>query len=82
MTVHDAVVCNAAMPIPYFFTWGLTYLLRSLTVLISHLAVFAAQYRALLTLGFIHFQPGQQTHDAVDTGVSLLLLRSVHDPKM
>ena len=82
MTVHNAVVCDAAMPIPYFFARGLTYLLRSLAVLISHLAAFSAQYRALLTLGFAHFQPGRQTRDAVDTGVSPLLLRSVHDPEM
>lgn len=49
----------------------------SLTVLVSHLAVLTARYRALPTLGFTHFQPGWQTCNAVDVGASLLFLRSV-----
>ncbi|KAF9221804.1 Adenylosuccinate lyase [Gyrodon lividus] len=44
-----------------FIRTGLTYLLKSLAVLISRLSGFAAQYRALPTLGFTHFQPAQLT---------------------
>jgi adenylosuccinate lyase len=44
-----------------FLRTGLTYLLRSLTVVISRLSEFATQYRALPTLGFTHFQPAQLT---------------------
>ncbi|OJA14344.1 hypothetical protein AZE42_10673 [Rhizopogon vesiculosus] len=44
-----------------FMRTGLTYLLKSLAVLISRLSAFAAQYRALPTLGFTHFQPAQLT---------------------
>ncbi|KAF8633828.1 hypothetical protein AX15_001239 [Amanita polypyramis BW_CC] len=44
-----------------FLRQGLTYLIRSLAVLISRLSAFAAQYRALPTLGFTHFQPAQLT---------------------
>jgi adenylosuccinate lyase len=44
-----------------FLRTGLTYLLKSLAVLISRLSTFAAQYRALPTLGFTHFQPAQLT---------------------
>ena len=44
-----------------FIRTGLTYLLKSLAVLISRLSAFAAQYRALPTLGFTHFQPAQLT---------------------
>lgn len=44
-----------------FIREALTYLLRSLSVLISRLSAFAAQYRALPTLGFTHFQPAQLT---------------------
>jgi adenylosuccinate lyase len=40
---------------------GLDYLIRSLSILISRLSTFAAQYRALPTLGFTHFQPAQLT---------------------
>ena len=39
----------------------MTYLIRSLAVLISRLSAFAAQYRALPTLGFTHFQAAQLT---------------------
>ncbi|OAX34248.1 Adenylosuccinate lyase [Rhizopogon vinicolor AM-OR11-026] len=44
-----------------FMRTGLTYLLKSLAVLISRLSAFAAQYRALPTLGFTHFQPARFT---------------------
>lgn len=44
-----------------FLRTGLTYLLKSLAVLISRLSTFAAEYRALPTLGFTHFQPAQLT---------------------
>jgi len=44
-----------------FIRQALTYLLHSLSVLISRLSAFAAQYRALPTLGFTHFQPAQLT---------------------
>ncbi|TFK62965.1 Adenylosuccinate lyase [Pluteus cervinus] len=44
-----------------FLRTGLTYLIRSLSVLISRLSAFAAQYRDLPTLGFTHFQPAQLT---------------------
>jgi len=57
---------------------GLTYLLKSLAVLVSHVAAFAALYRVLPTLGFTHFQPGWQTRDAVDPGAPLFLLKSVY----
>ncbi|KIY48552.1 Adenylosuccinate lyase [Fistulina hepatica ATCC 64428] len=44
-----------------FLRVGLTYLIRSLAVLISRLSAFAAQYRDLPALGFTHFQPAQLT---------------------
>ncbi|EKM76591.1 hypothetical protein AGABI1DRAFT_78333 [Agaricus bisporus var. burnettii JB137-S8] len=44
-----------------FLRTGLTYLVRSLGILISRLQAFAAQYRDLPTLGFTHFQPAQLT---------------------
>ncbi|KAG6335083.1 hypothetical protein ID866_4011 [Astraeus odoratus] len=44
-----------------FMRTGLTYLLKSLAVLISRLSAFAAEYRALPTLGYTHFQPAQLT---------------------
>jgi len=44
-----------------FLREGLTYLIRSLGILISRLSAFAAQYRDLPTLGFTHFQPAQLT---------------------
>lgn len=44
-----------------FLRIGLTYLIRSLGVLISRLSAFAAEHRALPTLGFTHFQPAQLT---------------------
>ncbi|KAH8823959.1 adenylosuccinate lyase [Flagelloscypha sp. PMI_526] len=44
-----------------FLREGLGYLIKSLCVLISRLSSFAAQYRALPTLGFTHFQPAQLT---------------------
>ncbi|KAL0952814.1 hypothetical protein HGRIS_007039 [Hohenbuehelia grisea] len=44
-----------------FLRTGLTYLIQSLSVLISRLSAFAAQYRDLPTLGFTHFQPAQLT---------------------
>ena len=44
-----------------FLREGLTFLIRSLSALISRLSGFAAQYRDLPTLGFTHFQPAQLT---------------------
>ncbi|KAK7048701.1 Adenylosuccinate lyase [Favolaschia claudopus] len=44
-----------------FLREGLDYLIKSLSILISRLSTFAAQYRALPTLGFTHFQPAQLT---------------------
>ncbi|KAF8637105.1 hypothetical protein AX17_003009 [Amanita inopinata Kibby_2008] len=44
-----------------FLRQGLTYLIRSLAVLVSRLSAFASQYRSLPTLGFTHFQPAQLT---------------------
>lgn len=44
-----------------FLREGLTYLIRSIGVLISRLSAFAAQYRDLPALGFTHFQPAQLT---------------------
>lgn len=44
-----------------FLRTGLDYLIRSLSILISRLSAFAAQYRDLPTLGFTHFQPAQLT---------------------
>ncbi|KAJ7657804.1 L-Aspartase-like protein [Mycena polygramma] len=44
-----------------FLRTGLDYLIRSLSILISRLSAFAAEYRALPTLGFTHFQPAQLT---------------------
>ncbi|KAG6820547.1 hypothetical protein H0H93_015432 [Arthromyces matolae] len=44
-----------------FLRTGLTYLIKSLSVLISRLSAFAAEHRALPTLGFTHFQPAQLT---------------------
>ncbi|KAG6816830.1 Phosphoribosylglycinamide formyltransferase [Tephrocybe sp. NHM501043] len=44
-----------------FLRTGLSYLIKSLGVLISRLSMFAEQYRDLPTLGFTHFQPAQLT---------------------
>ncbi|RXW12051.1 hypothetical protein EST38_g13804 [Candolleomyces aberdarensis] len=44
-----------------FIREALTLLIRSLSILISRLSGFAAQYRDLPTLGFTHFQPAQLT---------------------
>ncbi|KZP27987.1 Adenylosuccinate lyase [Athelia psychrophila] len=44
-----------------FIRQGLTYLIQSISVLISRLSSFAAEHRALPTLGFTHFQPAQLT---------------------
>ncbi|KAJ7590448.1 L-Aspartase-like protein [Mycena floridula] len=44
-----------------FLRTGLDYLINSLSILISRLSSFAAEYRALPTLGFTHFQPAQLT---------------------
>ncbi|KIY73279.1 adenylosuccinate lyase [Cylindrobasidium torrendii FP15055 ss-10] len=44
-----------------FLREGLGYLIRGLAVLITRLSSFAAEYRALPTLGFTHFQPAQLT---------------------
>lgn len=40
---------------------GVDYLIRSLSILISRLSSFAAQYKDLPALGFTHFQPAQLT---------------------
>jgi len=65
MVVHNADLI--------FLYTGFTYF-KSLAVLVSRVAAFAAQYRALPALGFTHFQPGRQTRDVVDPSASLLLL--------
>lgn len=44
-----------------FIREALTMLIKKLAVVIDRLAKFAAEYRALPTLGFTHFQPGQLT---------------------
>ncbi|KAG6830142.1 adenylosuccinase ade13 [Tricholoma furcatifolium] len=44
-----------------FLHTGMTYLIRSLSVLISRLTAFAEEHRSLPTLGFTHFQPAQLT---------------------
>ncbi|KAI5991238.1 L-Aspartase-like protein [Pisolithus albus] len=44
-----------------FIRTGLTYLLKSLAVLISRLSAFARENGGLPTLGFTHFQPAQLT---------------------
>lgn len=44
-----------------FIREALTMLIKKLAVVIDRLASFAAEYRALPTLGFTHFQPGQLT---------------------
>ncbi|KAG5650972.1 Phosphoribosylglycinamide formyltransferase [Sphagnurus paluster] len=44
-----------------FLREGLTFLIRSISVLISRLSAFADANRALPTLGFTHFQPAQLT---------------------
>lgn len=44
-----------------FLRTGLSYLIRSLGVLIARLSAFASQQRATPTLGFTHFQPAQLT---------------------
>ena len=51
MAVHNADLI--------FLHTGLTYLLKSLAVLVSRVAAFAAQYKPLPTLGYTHFQPAQ-----------------------
>jgi len=47
-------ICDRSNADLRYLRTGLTYLLESLAVHISRLAVF---YRALPTLGFTHFQP-------------------------
>ncbi|CDZ98090.1 adenylosuccinate lyase [Phaffia rhodozyma] len=44
-----------------FLRDGLTLVINKLAVVISRLADFAEQYKALPTLGFTHFQPAQLT---------------------
>lgn len=44
-----------------FIREALTMLIKKLAMVIDRLAKFAAEYRALPTLGFTHFQPGQLT---------------------
>ncbi|EAU87697.1 adenylosuccinate lyase [Coprinopsis cinerea okayama7 len=44
-----------------FLREGLTILIKSLSILISRLSAFAAEYKDLPTLGFTHFQPAQLT---------------------
>lgn len=55
----ELLLCSNADLI--FLRAGLTYLIKSISILISRLSAFAAQYRALPTLGFTHFQPAQLT---------------------
>ncbi|KAF7364826.1 Adenylosuccinate lyase [Mycena venus] len=60
--ILNGVECfQTVTPTSYFLRTGLDYLIRSLSILISRLSTFAAQYRALPTLGFTHFQPAQLT---------------------
>ena len=43
------------------YTEGLRHVRKQLINLVNHLAVFAAKYKDLPTLGFTHFQPAQLT---------------------
>lgn len=44
-----------------FIREALTMLIKKLALVIDRFARFAEEYRALPTLGFTHFQPGQLT---------------------
>ena len=82
MTVRNGDVCDAAI----ISSHRTHYLFMSLAVLVSCLAAFATQYRALPTLGFAHFLVDlRRLADARHCGyrcVSPSPQKCVRDPEM